>query len=194
MERHTLNRLMHEGPVISGAYLLIDRGREDELYAKLKETPAVAGIALQTRMLESFREHVAENLIQMIMINALFAGMIAFGVVYNSARIALSERGRELASLRVLGFTRFEVAYILLGELALLTLVALPLGCLMGYGLAAFMASAFETELYRIPLVVARSTYGTAMLVVTIAAIISGLVVRRRLDRLDLVAVLKTRE
>ncbi len=194
MQRHALNRLMREGPVISGAYLLVNRGREDELYAQLKETPAVAGVALQTRMLESFREHVAENLIQMIMINALFAGMIAFGVVYNSARIALSERGRELASLRVLGFTRFEVAYILLGELALLTLAALPVGCLLGYGLAAFMASAFETELYRIPLVVERSTYGTAMLVVTLAAIISGLVVRRRLDRLDLVAVLKTRE
>jgi putative ABC transport system permease protein len=94
----------------------------------------------------------------------------------------------------VLGFTRFEIAYILLGELALLTLAALPLGCLMGYGLAAVMASAFETELYRIPLVVERSTYGTAVLVVTIAAIVSGLVVRRRLDHLDLVAVLKTRE
>jgi putative ABC transport system permease protein len=194
MERHALNRLMHEGTVISGAHLLVDRGREEELYAALKETPAVAGVALQTRMIETFRDHIAENLVVMIMINALFAAMIAFGVVYNSARIALSERARELASLRVLGFTRFEISYILLGELALLTLAALPLGCLMGYGLAALMASAFETELYRIPLVVERSTYGTAVLVVTIAAIVSGLVVRRRLDHLDLVAVLKTRE
>lgn len=126
--------------------------------------------------------------------NMLFAGTIAFGVVYNSARISLSERGRELASLRVLGLTRFEVAYILLGELALLTLLAIPIGCVLGYGLAWIMTIAFSADLYTIPLMVPRETYGYAASVVLAAALISGLIMRRRIDRLDLVAVLKTRE
>jgi putative ABC transport system permease protein len=124
----------------------------------------------------------------------LFAGTIAFGVVYNSARIALSERARELASLRVLGLTRFEVTYILLGELALLTLLALPLGGLLGYGLAWLMVVSFESEMIRIPLLVERETYGVAGVTVVAASVISGLIVWRRIRGLDLVAVLKTRE
>ena len=121
--------------------------------------------------------------------------IIAFGVVYNAARISLSERSRELASLRVLGLTRGEISYILLGELAVLTLLAVPWGLLIGYGLsAAFIAFGQDTELFRIPLVVYRSTFALAATTVIVAAIVSGLVVRRRLDHLDLVAVLRTRE
>ncbi|MBS0265713.1 MAG: ABC transporter permease, partial [Planctomycetes bacterium] len=119
---------------------------------------------------------------------------IAFGVVYNTARIALSERGRELASLRVLGLTRREISFILLGELAVLTLFALPLGIAMGWLLVKIVCMFLDTEMYRIPFIVAPATYGFSMLVVIIAAIVSGLIVRRRLDHLDLIAVLKTRE
>ena len=192
MDRAALARLLHEGAMISGAHLRIDPEEAAAFYARVKETPAAAAVSAKATMLDSFREHVANNMMRIIMINALFAGMIAFGVVYNSARIMLSERSRELASLRVIGFTRFEVGYILLGELAILTIAALPLGCLMGYGLAAVMAAAFESELYRIPLVIERSTYSLAALVVLSAAVVSALVVARQLNRLDLVGVLKT--
>jgi putative ABC transport system permease protein len=192
MDRSALARLLHEGAMISGAHVRLDPDAAAAFYAQVKETPAAAAVSAKATMLDSFRSHVAENMMQIILINALFAGMIAFGVVYNSARIMLSERSRELASLRVLGFTRFEVGYILLGELAILTIAALPLGCLMGYGLAAVMASAFESELYRIPLVIERSTYSLAALVVLSAALVSALIVARRLNRLDLVGVLKT--
>ena len=115
-------------------------------------------------------------------------------MVYNSVRIALSERGRELASLRVLGFSRYEVSYILLGELAALTFLAIPLGCVLGYALSWFMTALFETDLYRIPMVIERSTYGFAIVVISLAALVSGALVRRRIDRLDLIAVLKTWE
>tara|TARA_B100000315_G_scaffold96476_1_gene88616 strand:- start:1090 stop:3453 length:2364 start_codon:yes stop_codon:yes gene_type:complete len=194
MDLRALNSLMQEGAAVSGAFLMIDREREGPLYRALKATPVVAAVSSQTSALESFRKTMAENLVIMVWFYVMFAGLIAFGVVYNSARISLSERGRELACLRVMGFTRFEVSYILLGELAVLTLLALPMGSAIGYGLAALMVKSFDTELYRLPLVIWPATYGYAMLVVVIAALVSGLLVRRRIDSLDLVSVLKTRE
>jgi putative ABC transport system permease protein len=124
----------------------------------------------------------------------LFAGIIAFGVVYNAARVSLSERERELASLRVLGFTRTEISLILLGELAFLTAAALPVGALIGYGLGQLIMLAFNNELYRLSFTVSAATIAQSFLIVVLTASISGMVVRRRLDRLDLVAVLKTRE
>ena len=124
----------------------------------------------------------------------IFAVVIAVGVVYNSARIALTERSRELASLRVLGYTRGEISYILLGELALLTLAALPLGLWFGRALCGYIALAVEADMYRVPLVLEPSTYAFAALVVLVAAAVSGLLVRRRLDQLDLIEVLKTKE
>ncbi len=130
----------------------------------------------------------------MIFFNLLFAGIIAFGVVYNAARVSLSERSRELASLRVLGFTRGEISLILLGELASVTLMAIPVGMLLGYVFAGLLVAAFKTELYRFPLVVSSRTFAYAACAVLVAAAVSGLAVRRQLDHLDLVAVLKTRE
>jgi len=124
----------------------------------------------------------------------LFASVIAFGVVYNTARVSLSERSRELASLRVLGFTRAEISTILLGELGVVTLVAVPLGLALGYVCAGLLIAAFNTELYRFPLVVSAATYAYAALAVLAATVVSALVVRRKLDHLDLVAVLKTKE
>ena len=125
---------------------------------------------------------------------SVFGCALAFGLVYNSTRITLSERGRELATLRVLGFTKAEISYILLGEIGLLIVVSLPIGCLLGYSLAWIIVSAFETELYRIPLVIHPSTYGKAIIIALIATIFSALLVRKRLDRLNLIKVLKTRE
>jgi putative ABC transport system permease protein len=127
-------------------------------------------------------------------ISTLLGGSIAFGVIYNSMRIALSERNRELASLRVLGFHNGEVAYILLGEQALLTLAAIPLGLLIGYGICAYMAYAFGSDLYRVPLVLGLNVYAFAALVVILSSIISAIMIWRNLAHLDMVAVLKTRE
>lgn len=188
------HRLMREGPTLSGAYLSVDSKYRDRLYQTLKETPRVAGVAIKTAALETFRDTIAENLLRMRTFNIIFASIIAFGVVYNSARISLSERSRELATLRVIGFTRGEISAILLGELAVLTAAAIPGGLLLGFGFAWFVSLSLDTEVYRIPLVVDSRTYAFAATVVIIATIISGLIVRRRLDHLDLVEVLKTRE
>jgi putative ABC transport system permease protein len=137
---------------------------------------------------------MAETMNLSIFINVMFAAIIAFGVVYNSARVSLSERSRELASLRVLGFTRAEISLILLGELAVLTALALPVGASIGYLLGELIVAGFSNEIYRMSFVVSPATVAWAWLAVIAAAFLSGLVVRRRLDRLDLVAVLKTQE
>ncbi len=195
MSRGALNDMMREGDVVSGAHFTVDNHRVEELYTELKNTPRVAGVTLKGGALKSFEETVAETILRMRMFNVAFACIIAFGVVYNAVRISLSERGRELGTLRVIGFTRAEVSMILLGELAFLTLIAIPLGLVMGYGLAWFVVeSSFDTELFRIPLVISQQTFAFAASVVIIAAILSGLLVRRRIDRLDLVSVLKSRE
>jgi putative ABC transport system permease protein len=149
---------------------------------------------LKTRAVQSFQETFAQSLWTIIVFYVGFGSVITFGVVYNSARIELSERGRELASLRVLGFTKGEAAYILLGELAVLTLLSLPLGAAFGYGLSAFMSTAMETELFRIPLYVEASTFGIGAAIVLGAAAFSAWAVARRVSNLDLIAVLKTRE
>ncbi|MBI3864013.1 MAG: ABC transporter permease [Planctomycetia bacterium] len=194
MNFQAINRLLGEGDSLTEAYLKVDDNRLDELYRRLKEAPRVASVTIKKTSIRSFRETVMENMLQMQFFNVMFACVIAFGVVYNTARIALSERGRELASLRVLGLTRGEISFILLGELAVLTLVALPLGIGMGWLLVRVVCMFLDTEMYRIPFVVAPATYGFSASVVIVAAILSGLVVRRRLDHLDLIAVLKTRE
>ncbi len=194
MDAGALHRLMREGDSLSGAFLQVDSAHVDELYRRLKAVPAVAGVALKSAMIASFRKTMDESMGLMIFFNVLFAGIIAFGVVYNAARISLSERSRELASLRVIGLTRAEISFILLGELALVTLVAVPLGLVLGYFLAALVVAAYDTEVYRFPLVVSARTYGFSALTVLVAAVLSGLVVRRRLDHLDLVEVLKSRE
>lgn len=194
MHRDTLHRLIGEGPVISGAYLQFDPTRERAAYLALKEAPAVAAVTLQKVAMQSFVENFAENILRMRLINIAFASVIAIGVVYNSARVSLSERSRELATLRVIGFTRAEVSAILLGELAFLTAVSIPVGFLIGSGLCRFISKALETELYRIPFVLNPSTYAVAALVILVAAVLSSLIVRRGVDRLDLIAVLKSRE
>lgn len=194
MRIDALNRLLLEGPTVSGAYILSDANAAAALHRQLKDLPQVAGVTLRDTAVKAFRDTIGDTMNFIVGFYVLFAGLLTFGVVYNSARISLSERGRELASLRVLGFTRFEISYILLGELAALTCIALPLGCGLGYGLCWIMSTAFETELYRIPLHVDRATFGYAAGIVLIAVVISGLVVRQRIDALDLIAVLKTRE
>ena len=194
MQVAALNRLMREGDAISGAYLAVDPLYENEIYEALEDTPRVASTVSQKIAIKNFYETMGENLLTFVFFFSLFAGSIAFGVVYNSARIALSERSRELASLRVLGFTRGEISYILLGELAVLTLSAIPIGLLIGRLLCAYIISELESDLFRFPLLIESRTYAFASSVVLLSATISALIVRRKLDHLDLVAVLKSRE
>ena len=187
-----LNALLREGPVVSGANLLVDSARTNALYAELKQQPAVAGIVLQRDAQRNFTELMDQSIGMAIWVYTLFAGLIAIGVVYNSVRISFGERQRELASLRVLGFSRAEVSYILLGEIAFLTLLALPLGALLGTAIAWSLSQAMSSELFRVPFVVAPSTYGYAAVVVIVVTAVSGLLVRGQLDRMDLVSVLKS--
>ena len=194
MNLNALDRLMRERPSLEYAQLVVDESRQDELFRVLKDTPRVAAVMSRKAAVDTFYETMAESLMVFVSFFAAFAVALGFGVVYNSARIALSERGRDLATLRVLGFTRQEIAYILLGEVGLLIFVALPLGCIAGQLLAWMMTSIFETELFRIPLVLESTTYGIAMLTVLASAAVSAGLVRHQVNNLDLIGVLKTRE
>jgi putative ABC transport system permease protein len=194
MHLEALNKLMREGPAISGAYLQTDGEHDRDLYVELREMPRVASAAVRENVLQNFHDTMAKSALTFAFFNTLLAGCIAFGVIYNSARISFAERSRELASLRVLGLTRGEVSYILLGELATLTLAAIPLGFWIGRRLGVFMVAGFQSELYRIPLVIEPATYAFATVVVLASTIVSGLMMQRKITRLDLVAVLKTKE
>lgn len=194
MKNDALDQLIGGGRRISGVRVSVDPVQLDALYAVVKQTPAVAAIALQGVSRQRFRDTIAENITIMTSVYSILAVIITFGVVYNSARIQLSERARELASLRVLGFTRGEVSSVLLIELGVVVALAQPLGWLLGYLFSWSVVRGFESDLFRIPFIVDRSTFAIASLVVLGVAILSALIVRSRIDRLDLVRVLKTRE
>ncbi len=189
-----LNSLMRDGSKISGARIAIDQNALGDLYANVKNTPAIAGIALQDISRQKFRDTIEENIITMTTVYVSLAVIITFGVIYNSARIQLSERARELASLRVFGFTTAEVSKVLLIELSVIVLAAQPLGWLLGYLFSLSVVKGFSSDLFRIPFVINAPTFAWASLVVLSSALASALIVRRRVDRLNLIRVLKTRE
>ena len=194
MEMRQLNRLAGGGQAVSGVLLMADERYADDIARRLQDRPRVAAIVSQDNVIQSFMETSAASMLAFTFVLSLFAGVIAFGVIYNSARIALSERDRELASLRVLGFTRGEIAYILLGELGVLVLLSIPVGFAAGAAASAGIVRSVSTDMYQIPLVLARGTFGLAAAIVLVAGTLSALIVVRRLNRLDLVGVLKTRE
>ncbi len=194
MNLNALNRLMKEGDAISGAYLVTDAPYREKLFRSFVEMPRVAEVFIRQNEINNIYDVMAKSMLYFTFIAMLMACSIAFGVIYNNARIALAERSRELSSLRVLGYTRGEIAYILLGELAIITLAAIPLGFFIGYWLCAYIASALASDLFRVPLVIELKTYAVAASVVIFSALVSGLIVRRKLDHLDLVEVLKTKE
>lgn len=194
MEISALNRVMGEGAVISGVSLQLDEARKEDFFAAAKRTPATGFVAVTALTVARFRQTLAENITIMITVYVGLAVIIAVGVVYNLARIALSEQGRELASLRVLGFTRAEVTGILVGELAAVVMLAQPLGWALGYLIGLGMVTAFSSDLYRVPFVVGPEVLATASLVVCAAALASAWAIRGRINNLDMVEVLKTRE
>ncbi len=194
MERRALNRLLGEGDLSSQFALAVERGGEPALIEATKGMPRIVGTFSKATMLRNMQEITARNIRIISTILTLFAAVIAIGVVYNNARIALAERTWELASLRVLGFTRAEVSGLLLGEMAIGIAIALPLGMLMGYGLVFLIADLTQSDQFYFPVVIQPRTYAIAALAVLASGVASAMVVRRRIDRLDMVAALKTRE
>lgn len=194
MDLRALGRLLDEPNTFSGFNIHLDPTRDRYLFAALKRAPDVLGVEFRQGSIANFRAMGDESVAFIRKIEIVFAVIIAFGVVYNTARIAVAERAYELATLRVLGFTRGEISSILLGEIGALATPAVPIGCVLGYGLSAWLASALSSELFRFPVVLAPTTYAFAVGVFVVASLASALVVRRRLDRLDLIAVLKARE
>ncbi|MEL7054457.1 MAG: FtsX-like permease family protein [Cyanobacteria bacterium J06588_5] len=194
MDIHSLNQLMREGTTLSGAYLMVDKQQQKQLYQQLKQTPAVASVSLRETIIQQFEEIIGGSMAGFNTVLVGFASVIAFGVVYNATRIALSERSRELATLRIIGFTRGEIAFILLGEQFVLLCLAIPLGFAIGFGMVVWLTQLYDWELFRFPLVVTPASYAFALVVICFSALVSGWIIRRQLDRLDLVAVLKTRE
>lgn len=191
MELHALNRLMLEGDRISGAHVVVDQAHWTEFLSAVKNTPRIAGCTIKNSLREGFRKTTAESIGLLQKIYMLFATIVAFGIIYNSARISLSERSRELATLRVLGFSRGEVGAVLVGELVLLTLAALPLGLLLGSAFARGIITTVNTETVRLPLVLTTANYALAALVVAIASALSAIFAARRLADIDLVSALK---
>jgi putative ABC transport system permease protein len=194
MRADALNRWLGQQPLISQALLRIDPAFDDEVDRRLKEMPTIADVTRRANVLRQFNEQSAKTMSTVALAISLFAAVITIGVVYSSARIALSMRARDLASLRVLGFTRGEISGQLLGELSLLVLLAVPLGLFMGHGLVVLLAGTVDPETHRLPLLLTPRSYALAASTTLGAALLSALVVRRRIDRLDLIAVLKTRE
>jgi putative ABC transport system permease protein len=194
MDLSALNEMMDEPPVVSGAHFSFDGNKTEALFSAVKELPAVAAIALQGAALEKFRETIGQNINIMTTVYVGLSLIIAFGVIYNSARIQLSERAREFASLRVLGFTKNEVSHVLLLELAIMVLMAIPLSWGFGYLFGWAAIQGFESDLYRVPFMIERDTYAIASFVVFGAAAVSAIIVRRRINRLNMIRALKTRE
>lgn len=194
MNINALYHLSGEPGLVNGAYLSVVESERSVLNQTLKQIPVVGGVASPAEMLMSFESEMARSIFISVSFLVGFASVIAVGVIYNGARISLSERGRELASLRVMGFHRGEVAVLLLGEQALITLLAIPLGWAIGYGVAWLVVQGMETDMFRIPYVLNPQTWLYTALITMAAAAASAYAVRRRMDRLDLISVLKTRE
>ena len=194
MERRALNRLLQEGDLSTQFALAIEPGREAEMLEASKQLPRVVGAFSKATMLRNMQEVSARNIRIMSTVLTIFATVIAVGVVYNNARIALAERTWELASLRVLGFTRAEVSGLLLGEMAISIAIALPLGMALGHGLVHLVSGLVSSDQFLFPVVIEPATYAWSGITVLISGVASALVVRRRIDKLDMVAALKTRE
>jgi len=194
MEMKTLNQYLNEQGRISGAFLSLDEDAQAQVYKEIKSMPKVAGLSIKRQSKQAFEVLMDSGAGAMRYVMALIAGVISFGIVYNSARIAYSERERDLASLRVLGFTKGEAGFVLLAELAVITLLALPLGGLLGFYLSYLVAAGFSTDIYQIPVTYSPKAVGIASIAVLMATGLSAWLVKRDVDKLDLVLALKSHE
>ncbi len=197
MDLARLARVLGEEPQLGSVFLGITRGdrdARDRLMRALADVPAVIAVTEPHSFRETYEAQSGRIMLTWTLIVAVFGSVIAVGVVFNTARVALSERSRDLATLRVLGFTRREVATVLLGQLAVQVLLALPIGMACGYLLATALMGSIDPEQFRFPVIVSPATYAFASLVVLGSAIATAAVVRRKLDRVDIVSALKARD
>jgi len=194
MERRALHELLEEGERISGAFVALDPALKQDTFGAIKQTPAIAGVLDKTAAMKNFREVIARSTSWMRTINAFFAALIAFGVIYNSALISFTERARDLATMRVMGFSRGEISSVMLIELLLITMAAIPVGIPIGYGFSYALTLAMDTESHRFPLVISRSTIAYSIMIIAVSAAASSLVVLQMLKKLDLISVLKVKE
>jgi putative ABC transport system permease protein len=192
--REIVDQLLREEPRVTGALLRVDPARSGAVRERLKEMPRVLSVVRRDTVIENYRQQTGESTFVITLILTLSAAAIAIGVVYNNARIALSMRSRDLASLRVLGFTRGEISGILLGELALQVLLGIPLGLLLGTLWASWYIDGLHPEMFGLPLHITAQTYAAAAGIALASGVVSALLVRRKLDQLDLVGVLKISE
>jgi putative ABC transport system permease protein len=191
MNLSALHRMLEEDLTISGAYLSVDDRATNLLYSHLKTLPTIGGVSNRQTSLKSFKEFIAQNLEFFTKVLVIFACIITFSIIYNSARISLAERIRELTSLRIIGFSHNEVALILLGEQLILVILAMPIGFLCGYIFSFLMSLAYNSEIFRLPLIIDRHTYFFAFAIVVITAFGSSLIIYRKLKHLDLMEVFK---
>jgi putative ABC transport system permease protein len=194
MNRRRLSELIQETPLATAAYLRIDDNLKSHVVSELERRPHVSHVVATADLKRSFLNTIAENVRRMRSINLFFSIIIAIGVIYSTARISIAERSRELATLRVLGFSRFEVTSIIVLELAILTMLAIPLGWLIGYGLSYMTVNAFDRELFRVPFVISVSTYAFAAIVVIGAMLGASWLIYRLIGKMNFVDVLKARD
>ncbi len=194
MDIENAEKLTGEDRNYSEAMLAIDPQYGERIQHILEDMPFVTGVNLRTGMIADYQKTIADSMLSINFVFILFASVLAFGVIYNSGRITLSERGREFASLRVLGFTKREVAMILIGQQTAIVLLGIPFGFGIGYLLNRRLTGAYNTELFRMPFIFTTQSLGYAAIVVIVAAIISNIFIIRRVYHLDIIEVLKTRE
>ena len=194
MERKAVSRLLGEGDSFNLLALRTDTKEEATLLRKLKSIPKIGGVNTRAGTLKVFHEMTSRSMLATTLVLLIFASIIAIGVMYNTAMIALSERAFELGSLRILGFKKREVFSILAGELTVETIVALPIGCLTGYFFAYLMFTSVETEGFNVPLNISLTTYGIALLTTIATSIISFIILYFKIKSMDLISILKVRE
>lgn len=190
----SLSRLLDEPLAMNAVLVQTDPGGADLLNNHLKDIATVAAVAVKARMLQSLMDTLAMSMRIMNTMMIGFAFAIAFAIIYNVTIVSLTERERELASLRVLGFTQQETGSILYRENAVLGVLGIIVGLPLGVVYCRFMVYAFTTDLYRFPFYIAPSSYVITSALAIGFVLIANLAVRRRIGRLDMVEVLKSRE
>ncbi len=189
-----LSQLLGEGEMVNQVLLSIDQNQENNLIKEFKDVPNIAGLTTKFAILRSFRDTIDRSIMVSIFILVFFAIIISVGVIYNTAMITLSERIFELATLRILGFSIWEVFLIVIGELTFLILISIPLGCVLGYWFSWFFLQTVETNEFQIPLIIHAKTYILSAIASIFTSLFSFYILYNKLKNMDLISVLKTRE
>lgn len=192
-DRTWLDRFMQEDGRVSAVAVRLDPAQTEAFYTAVKRTPRISTVSFTAQAMRNFRQSTGAVVLLMAGFFSLFAITIAFGVVYNSARIAYHEHAIELATLRILGFTKLETARLLFAEVIAEIALAIPIGLILGRSLVRLLLLAFETEMFEIPAKIDPASYVLAAALVIVAAVGSIIMIGRQLWRFDLVSVLKSR-